>query len=616
MLLAGYADLRQRLKDVASGLLPMLRKTGLEAEAEELTTTIQRLDENRFNVVVMGEQKRGKSTLVNALLHRPEMMPSGLKPVSSAIVSIRHGEKESATIHFKHPHRESVGLEGISDYCVEERNPGNEKGVSEIEVTIPHPWLEDGVCFVDTPGTGSVKTYHTELAYKHIPVADVILFVFTAELPVGRGEFEYLEEIGKQGRRKVLFVLNKADRLAADEAERVLQYNLDKVREIDAFKGIEKTDFLKVSARVAIQELESGGSPGNASGVPALERQMERLINEERASIAIRHAASSIQRAIRSLRQFFENKATLAKKSLEEIQKRQEECELKKGEKEKSFTEMAEYLRVAVRKAKRQFADKSESLDPILSEYFSEVKQLGHLTSAEVVEDIQQRIEKTVLQELRKNAEQVVNETVAPAIKDIDDRVQEELEELVRFHAQFSESQWSSMPLSAVLAAGTAAGGAAILTSGQLASGGLIASSINLIVGPPLITVLAPVGAILLALSPVILDISTRYEHQKKRDRKVLDLKAKARKMCEECVDQFSSGLDAIAEDAGLILKRQTRVQMEPVEQALRMARAEREGLESGGDCSIEEQFQKCEKMESALQAVLDEVDKWKPKSM
>ena len=59
-----------------------------------------RVAEDRFNLVVLGEFKRGKSTLINALLRR-NVLPTGVVPLTSVVTTIAAGEDDRLRIYFE-----------------------------------------------------------------------------------------------------------------------------------------------------------------------------------------------------------------------------------------------------------------------------------------------------------------------------------------------------------------------------------------------------------------------------------------------------------------------------------------------------------------------------------
>ena len=78
----------------------------------------------------------------------------------------------------------------LKEYVTEEHNPENQKGVDGAEVFIPSPLLSTGMCFVDTPGLGSVFTGNTAATHAFIPHIDAALVAvsYTHLLPRSRSQ--------------------------------------------------------------------------------------------------------------------------------------------------------------------------------------------------------------------------------------------------------------------------------------------------------------------------------------------------------------------------------------------------------------------------------------------
>ncbi|MDR3182027.1 MAG: dynamin family protein [Planctomycetaceae bacterium] len=92
---------------------------------------------NTFTLAVLGKAKRGKSTLINAMLGRQDdtLAPIDKLPTSSAITRFRHGKSESATVFFQNGKSEAIPCSRIKDFVTEELNPSNKKEVALLEVT-------------------------------------------------------------------------------------------------------------------------------------------------------------------------------------------------------------------------------------------------------------------------------------------------------------------------------------------------------------------------------------------------------------------------------------------------------------------------------------------------
>ena len=90
----------------------------LSARAERLA---DRLARGRFNVSVLGEFKRGKSTLVNALLGL-DLMPTGVLPLTAVATEVVYGTPGGTVVHTDGS-TEEIDLSRLSDYVTEAGNP-------------------------------------------------------------------------------------------------------------------------------------------------------------------------------------------------------------------------------------------------------------------------------------------------------------------------------------------------------------------------------------------------------------------------------------------------------------------------------------------------------------
>ena len=135
--------------------LSELSALGTERVRERLAALRDRLAEARLRVLVVGEAKRGKSTLLNALLDR-DVLPSGVTPLTAVTTTVRYGEDERAEVRFLDGHEEKHPLAALAELVTERGNPGNRRRIAGVTVYLAAPVLAGGVELVDTPGTGSV----------------------------------------------------------------------------------------------------------------------------------------------------------------------------------------------------------------------------------------------------------------------------------------------------------------------------------------------------------------------------------------------------------------------------------------------------------------------------
>jgi ribosome biogenesis GTPase A len=151
--------------DVLGKTLEDLAALGSERDREQLAALRDRLAAARLRVLVAGEAKRGKSTLINALLGRP-VLPSGVTPLTAVATTVRYGEDPRAEVRFGDGHEEKYPLAALGDLVTERGNPRNRLGIAAVTAFVDAPVLAGGVELVDTPGTGSVYQWDTDAAHQ------------------------------------------------------------------------------------------------------------------------------------------------------------------------------------------------------------------------------------------------------------------------------------------------------------------------------------------------------------------------------------------------------------------------------------------------------------------
>jgi GTP-binding protein EngB required for normal cell division len=197
-----------------AGALDELAALGTGQDRERIAALRDRLEAARLRVLVAGEAKRGKSTLINALLGRA-VLPAGVTPLTAVATTVRYGDDPHAEVRFADGHEEKHLLSALPDLVTERGNPANWRRIAAVTVYLDAPLLAGGVELVDTPGTGSVFAWDTAAAHEALETMDAAVFVLTADPPVSAAERDLYAKVS--GLSVTTFiVLNKADHL--DEA--------------------------------------------------------------------------------------------------------------------------------------------------------------------------------------------------------------------------------------------------------------------------------------------------------------------------------------------------------------------------------------------------------------
>lgn len=180
-----------------SRLLPLLQAAERDDLVARCTAAAARLRRPSTIVCVVGEFKQGKSSLVNGLLGRA-ICPVDDDLATAAITLVRHGDPPSAIARRRADDgsavSEPVAVEDLVQWVSEVGNPGNEKRVERLDVTLPSPVLAQGLAIVDTPGMGGMGAGHAAATLAFLPFADGLLFVSDASTELTSTEVDFLRQ--------------------------------------------------------------------------------------------------------------------------------------------------------------------------------------------------------------------------------------------------------------------------------------------------------------------------------------------------------------------------------------------------------------------------------------
>jgi len=207
----GTGDLSSALEALGH----LAAEAGSAAVARDAAVLVSRLDEGRFFVACLGQFKRGKSTLLNALIGE-SILPAGVVPVTSAVTILRHGPARAARVAFASGESIAIDVADLASYVAEELNPENAKGVAAVEICVPSPLFASGMCLVDTPGIGSVFAGNTAVTRQFLPQVDAALLVLGADPPISGDELSMIDVVARET-STIIVVLNKADRFSPAE---------------------------------------------------------------------------------------------------------------------------------------------------------------------------------------------------------------------------------------------------------------------------------------------------------------------------------------------------------------------------------------------------------------
>lgn len=237
---------------------------------QQANEVMEKESQGKLYMAVLGLFKRGKSSLINAVLGK-EIAPIAVTPLTAIVTVFQFHQHEHAIIHFNDHSEKQVDITQITAYVSEQENPENEKGVRLVEVFAQVPLLQK-ITLVDTPGLGSVFDHNTLATEEFIPRIDAALYVLSADLPITKVDAEFLSEI--KGRVPAfIFAMNKVDLLDQDKVDQMLDFNMNKVQQL-----------IDQSATIhAVKTISAG--PKKGEGIQQIELLIEDMAREKSSQL-------------------------------------------------------------------------------------------------------------------------------------------------------------------------------------------------------------------------------------------------------------------------------------------------------------------------------------------
>lgn len=314
-----YNNRKTKLQHNITSTLSLLQSIKLTNAHKRLTEDAARLADERFNLVIIGEFSRGKSTFVNALLGK-NILPASKEATTNIISKIVYGEQPKYVLFYKDGKKQEISKEefdlikaqtedkpdkfslikGFVSKLKHEESHVDFGNIDHAEISYPLSFCENQVDVVDTPGTNDLNVGRIEITYRYLRQAEAAILVLSATQPLTRTEKEFLvEQVVGNNIKDIFIVINYKDQVIGEE-ERVIQHVLDNLQDVQDFS---QRIFIVSSKQALLYRRKQAGEvlkskallncPATLAetGIEELETALARFLSEEKGNAKLKKYA-------------------------------------------------------------------------------------------------------------------------------------------------------------------------------------------------------------------------------------------------------------------------------------------------------------------------------------
>lgn len=267
-----WKQIEPNVDKLKNGILSAMDKIEeLSSESDKLppisgtfTAAREMMENPSFDVVVCGEVKKGKSSLLNAIVGE-NILPVNVEIATSQVFRIVNSSTENYYLVFTDGTKKSISREELSKYGsqVDAELHGEpifqNHTLAYIEVNMPVQFLPQGVNLVDTPGLGAMYKSHEWITQNYVQKASAVVFVMDPERPLVEKENEFILKM-LDITPHILFVMTKIDMYSSDVIENIIARDEELLALVYAEKELEASKIYPVSSalltRVSTGQIE------------------------------------------------------------------------------------------------------------------------------------------------------------------------------------------------------------------------------------------------------------------------------------------------------------------------------------------------------------------------
>ncbi|MBE6913230.1 MAG: hypothetical protein E7473_11970 [Ruminococcaceae bacterium] len=213
-----------------------------QAVQERCERVLGKFDSKRYRVAVIGEFKRGKSSLINALMGI-QILPTDILPATAVTNRIVYDTTQKIVITYKDGKSEETNIEELKNYAtkLDAQKEKLAESIREIVVHYPSVFGQNDIEIIDTPGLNDNESM-TQTIFDIIDKVDTAIVAISAMMPLSFTEQNLICDLIEQKNIYHLnFVVTFIDRVSdeVDEQDRIIAFIEKRLRDeiLPIFRG-------------------------------------------------------------------------------------------------------------------------------------------------------------------------------------------------------------------------------------------------------------------------------------------------------------------------------------------------------------------------------------------
>lgn len=311
-----YSAYKRTMESLTADLEELLRLSDeimLANTAKSLQEAIAKTKDEHFEVAIVGEFKRGKSTLINAMLGQ-EVLPADVLPATATLNRVTYSTEPYVQVEYKNGSSERVDIGKLEDYVTKLTTESEERAETVKEATVYYDteFCKKNVDIIDTPGLNDDEQM-TNVTLSILPKIDAAVFVISANSPFSQFEKEFLEKkMMTSDVGRIIFVVNCFGTFSQEDENKIVEtvrsrigkYVMEKAkkvmgedsREFAVYKRkIGTPKVIGVYAKKALVAKTTGNQQMlEESNFPEFENALESMLTKERGVISLQIITNKI----------------------------------------------------------------------------------------------------------------------------------------------------------------------------------------------------------------------------------------------------------------------------------------------------------------------------------